>query len=125
MLPVERRKTDADLAGAQHLDQCIDCFQDQAHTILKHATVPIGAVVQDRVEELLEQVAIRCVDLDAVEAGQVGVASGVREILHDPADLLSLQRARHAGIGEAGAAIFEEHARLTLGVRQAVKMLTR
>ena len=77
--------------GARHLD----C---EAGPVLGRAAVAVGAVVRRRREELLQQVAVRAVDLHRVEAGLNRTAGRVGELAHDVADLLLAQLMRHGGV---------------------------
>ena len=56
--------------------------------MLEGAAVVVVATVRQRREELVQQVAVRGVDLDGVEADRDSSAGGVGERLHDLADLL-------------------------------------
>ena len=58
----------------------------------------------ERREELVEQVAVRRVDLDDLEPGLLGPARGVAEGAHDGADVVGRQLARHGvALGERPA----------------------
>ena len=64
----------------------------EAHAVLERAAVGVVAVVAARREELVDQVAVAAVDLDAVEAAGRGVARAAREVVDQLADLLDLER---------------------------------
>jgi len=75
-------------------------LQRQAHPVLERAAVAVLAPVGERREELVQQVAVRGVDLDAVEAGGEGAARSLGEGLDDTR-MSASSSAR--GIGEPGA----------------------
>src|SRR5207253_10982131 len=54
-----------------------------------------------RVDELVPEIAVRAVQLDAVEAGLDRVAGGGAVLIDDPADLVDGQRARLGRLHEA------------------------
>ena len=58
---------------APHVDRRVDHFEQQACAVLDRAAICIGAVVGAVLQELVEQVAVRAVDLDTVEAGGLRV----------------------------------------------------
>jgi hypothetical protein len=83
----DRRQADAGAAAADGLGHGRHHFQQQAGAVLDAAAVVVGAVVGAGLEELVDQVAVGGVDLDAVEAGADGVLRGVAVGLHDARDL--------------------------------------
>ncbi len=85
----------------------IDHFEDEAQAILQVArAVLIGAVVDQWVEELLQQVTIGAVNFHAVETGVDRILRGLGEILDDSRHFFGGERARHGGGHEAGFAVF-------------------
>ena len=73
----ERRQTDGEVLLANGLGQLVHELKHKAAALLGGAAVLVGAVVDVGAEELLGQVAVPAVDLDAVEAGLHGEGSRV------------------------------------------------
>ena len=69
--------------------------------MLRRAAVVIGAIIDAVAEELLQQIAIRAMHLDAVTTGVHGVARCLPEVAHDPRQFVQPQRARGGNIFEA------------------------
>ena len=87
-------KPDADTRAAPHARDRIDDLDHDARAVLDGAAVAVGALVGLVGEELLQQVAVGGVDLDAVEAGILGAFGGVCVVGDDAGDLFGLERAR-------------------------------
>ena len=83
----------ADAAGA-HVDRRVDHFEQQACAVLDRAAICIGAVVGAVLQELVEQVAVRAVDLDTVEAGGLRVFRTLAVRGDDARDFVELECAR-------------------------------
>ena len=67
--PVDGRDAHAErLALGPGLAHRLEDLERQAHAVLEAAAVGIGALVRQRREELMQQVAVRGVQLDHVEA---------------------------------------------------------
>ena len=80
----------------QHLDA-------EAHSVVEVAAVLVGAAVALRRQELVDQVAVGAVDLDAVESAGGGVGGRLREVLDDLGDLVALERLRRlVVVGDCG-----------------------
>ena len=77
--------------GVAHRLEHLDA---EAHAVLERAAVGVGPLVAARREELVDQVAVGAVDLDAVEAAGRRVARAAREVGDQLADLLDLERLR-------------------------------
>ena len=69
-------------------------FQQQPHAVLEGAAVGVGAGVRQRRQELVQQVAVRGVNLDGVEAGHLGAAGGLREVGGDAGNVVGCHGAR-------------------------------
>ena len=89
-----RREVHADTAGAPHRGDGVRHLQMQTRAVLDGAAVGVGALVAAVLQELVEQVAVGAVDLDAVEARALGVLRALAERLDDAGDLAGLERAR-------------------------------
>ena len=74
--------------GQQHLAR-------EPRPVLERAAVGVGAGVDQRVEELLEQVPAVRRDLDAVETAALQPAGHVGEALDDGRQLVGRERHRH------------------------------
>ena len=73
----------------------------QAHPVLEAAAVLVPPAVGERGEELVEEVAVRHVDLDGLEARLLGPPRGVAEGADDGAEVVGRQLARHGvALGE-------------------------
>ena len=62
-----------------HVADQVDELEHQPRAVLEAAAVLVGALVRDRRHELVQQVAVRAVDLDDVEAGSQRAVRGGRE----------------------------------------------
>ena len=89
-----RREPDADAAGAPDADNRLDHREGETQTVLDRAAVLVGPVIARVADELLEQVVVRRVNLDAVEPGRLRVLRRATVVLDDRRNLLRLQRAR-------------------------------
>jgi len=86
---------------------------------LLHAAAPrVGALVGHVLNELVDQIAVRAVDLDAVEARRDGVPRRLRVILDEAADLIVGQRRRGREGGERDGARAHDLEPLGLEVRR-------
>jgi hypothetical protein len=100
-----RGKADPNPPRTPHLNNGADDREGEAQAVLDAAAVLVVAVVGGVADELLEQVVVGGVDLDAVEAGGLGVLGGTTVVLDDHGDLVGGQGPRlhmvlHAVRGE-------------------------
>ena len=87
--PVGRRDARPDRPlGGERGTHDVEDLERETHPVLEASAVGVGALVGDRREELVQQVAVRRMDLDAVDAEARGALRRGREV---GADLL------HAG----------------------------
>ena len=56
---------------AYFLTNGVDNFERKATSVLHRATVLVGAIVADVLQELIDKVGIRAVDLNAVKTGTI------------------------------------------------------
>jgi hypothetical protein len=83
---------DADPVGGPDGRDSFDHFLQEAVTILDAPAVPVRTMVRLRLEELVDQVAVGCVDFHAVEPGLLRALGGAPVIRHDPWNLGGFQR---------------------------------
>ena len=88
-----RGEMHADPARAPHGDDSVGDLKQQSSAILDRAAVTVVTLVGVVLKELVEQVAVGAVDLDAVKAGRFGVLGASAIGLHDARKLLGLKRA--------------------------------
>ena len=90
----QRRQPHADPVRAPHAGDRLGHLEQEAGAVLEAAAVAVGAPVGAVAQELVDQVAVGAVDLDAVEAGRLGAPGAVGELGDDARDLRGLERAR-------------------------------
>lgn len=88
------RQPDADAVGAPNLGHRLRHLQQEADAVLDRAAILIGPHIALRLQELLDQIAVGAVDLDAVEAGGERVLRALPVSLDHQRDLGGLQRPR-------------------------------
>ena len=91
----------ADAAGTEDGDGGVGAFEHEAGTVLDGTAVLVGALVGAVLEELVEEIAVGAVDLDAVEAGSLGVLCAAAKGLDDARDFAGFKGARD-GVGGFG-----------------------
>ncbi len=74
-------------------------LEHQPGAVRERAAVAVLAQVAVGGEELVQQVAVRAVDLDEVEAGVAGVDRRAAEVLEQARDLVQLERAGGGAVG--------------------------
>ena len=124
-----RRQPHARAAAANGTSHRLRHFQQQPAAVGDAAAVSVAAVVDAVAQELVDQVAVGGVDLDAVETGRDGIARSLRIVGHHACDFFAGQRARwRAGcktardiglaVGRPGGAA---HRRLAIGQQRHVR----
>ena len=88
------RKVHADPVGAPDRNRGIGGVQQQPRAILDRSAVVVGALVGPVLQELVEQIAVRAVQFDAIEAGGQCIGGADAERLDDAGDLVACQRTR-------------------------------
>ena len=73
-----RREADADTVHADRVADRLQNLGNEAQAVLDRAAIFVGPEVGAVAKELVDQIAVGAVDLDAVEAGGDGVAGGRR-----------------------------------------------
>lgn len=80
--------------GAGGFTHCVDDAQQQAGPVLQRPAVLVGAQIRQRREELVQQVTMRAVHLEHVEAGVQGATGSCGEAVDDALDAGSIQSRR-------------------------------
>src|SRR6185437_333572 len=94
--PVDRRDADAErLVGRPRLAHRLEHFQRIAHALLDAAAVFVVALVGERRQELVDEIAVAAVHLDDVVADALGALHGRDVILGQLLHLALRQRVRH------------------------------
>jgi hypothetical protein len=94
----DRRDADADLAGTDGIGHGAHAFQHQTGAVLDAAAVVVAALVGAGLEELIEQIAVGCMQLHAIEARRLhGFARGGGETVNNARQLLLPECARCRG----------------------------
>ena len=78
-----RRYAIADAIGAPDIDDGFGDFERQPRAIFDPAAIDVGAFVAAVAGELIEQIAVRAVQLDAIEAGSLGILGISAELFDD------------------------------------------
>ncbi len=82
----------ADPSGSPDRDHRVGDLEHQPRPVLDRAAIFVGPDVRTVLEELVEQITVGAVDLDAVEAGEPGVLGALAVLLDDAGDLVDLER---------------------------------
>ena len=80
----------------------VDDLQEEAGAVLEAAAVSIGALIGERREELMQQIAVGSVDLNEVEAGGKGAFCRLREGRDDGVDTGLVERLGDCIVGGKG-----------------------
>ena len=102
---VLRGDPQADPVRADRLGHGPDHLDHEPGAVARRAAVLVVALVGARGEELVQQVAVGAVQLDAVQPGLDRVARGPHELLDDARQLLGGQRVRDRVVGLAGVGV--------------------
>ena len=74
------RESHTHAVGGPYSDDGLDDFLQKAKSILETAAINVGAVVGFRLEKLVDQVAVRRMDFDSIEARLLGSFGGLSEL---------------------------------------------
>jgi hypothetical protein len=99
----DRRNPDAGALGADLLDHRSRNLQHQPGAVLDRSAISIGAEVRAVLGELVQQIAVGAVNLDAIKTGRDGVRGCLPEIADDPCKLVELQRTGLRNVDKAVA----------------------
>ncbi len=83
-----------DELGPHSVADLLQHLHAETHAVLERAAVLIRPVVLEGRQELVDQIAVGEMDLDAVETGLLGPLGGVRELVLDGVDLMGLELLR-------------------------------
>ena len=86
------------LLGRPHRAHVLGDLDREPHAVHLVAAVRVGALVGDRRQELMDQIAVGAVDLENVEAGLVGAHRRLAPLADHVAHLVVRERARHRRI---------------------------
>ena len=75
-------------------DDRLSDLPEKANAVHERAAVAVAPVIRGVAQELIDQVAVRSMDLDAVEPGLFSAPGSVGELRHDPRDFMRLERPR-------------------------------
>jgi hypothetical protein len=75
-----RRELHAHSLGTVHLDESLKSLDREAETVLYGTTPLVRALIGRRVDKLMREVTIRCMQFDAVEASLLRVFGGAAEL---------------------------------------------
>lgn len=84
-----------DPIGGPHGEQRVDGFEKKACAVFNRAAIAIRPFVRAVMKELIKEIAIRRMQLDAIETGTFRILCATPEIFDDAGNLIRLQRARH------------------------------
>src|SRR5215510_4760869 len=101
VLAVLRRDAQTRTHGANGSSHRVDDLEQEPHTVLDAASISVGALVGAVAQELIDQIAVRAMYLDTVEAGRKRVPRSLRMLRDDAGDLGCLKRAWRGDLLEA------------------------
>lgn len=111
----DRGQTNAGAACADFLGNDIDDFQQEARPVFDGAAILVCALVGARLQELVDQVTIGGVNLDAVETSVECCARAGAEIFQNERNFAEADFTRFRCIGEAAGAVIIDDVSLRLG----------
>src|SRR5262244_3902654 len=101
VLPVLRRDAHAGALGTNRSRHRVDDLEQEPHTVLDAASITVRTLVGAIAQELIDQIAVRAMYLDTVEAGRKRVPRSLRILRDDAGDLGCLKRAWRGDLLEA------------------------
>ena len=101
VLPVLRRDTQAGALGTNCSGHRVDDLEQKPHTVLDAASISVRALVGAVAQKLIDQIAVRAMYLDTVEAGGKRVPRSLRKLRDDAGDLGCLKRTWRGDLLEA------------------------
>jgi hypothetical protein len=85
----DKGELDTSSVGSENCNSIVDNFEEQSGSVLNRTTILVGSVVEAVSQELIDDVAVSTVDLDAVEASSLDVLNSSSEVLHELLDFFS------------------------------------
>jgi len=101
----ERTDANADPIGADGRGDGAHDFDGEAHAILDRAAIAIGPLICAVAQELVEQIPVRRMNFDAVEARRDGTPRATNEILDNAGKFACFQRTRRHAVDEPVAVV--------------------
>src|SRR5215469_5155860 len=93
VLHVLRRDAQAGAFGTNRGGHRVDNLEQEPYTVLDAASISVRALVGTVAQELIDQISVRAMYLDTVEAGRKRVPRSLRILRNDAGDLGRLKRA--------------------------------
>ena len=104
----DRRQPHTHPGTADFLDYRQHHLHEQAGAVLYRAAVSVCPVVRACAQELVEQITVGAMHLDAVEPGLDGAPGGMPVVGHDAGHFVEPQGARHRGGDEGRYAVVQQ-----------------
>src|SRR6516225_7576148 len=101
VLAILRRDAHAGALGTNRSGRRVDDLEQEPHTVLDAASISVRALVGTVAQELIDQISVRAMHLDTVEAGRKRVPRSLRILRDDAGDLGCLKRAWRGDLLEA------------------------
>jgi len=105
VLAILRRDAQAGALGANRSGHRVDDLEQEPHTVLNAASISVRALVGTVAQELIDQISVRAMYLDTVEAGRKRVPRSLRILRDDAGDLGCLKRAWRGDLLDGGEEI--------------------
>src|SRR5262249_38873480 len=113
VLPVLRRDAHAGALGTNRSGHRVDDLEQEPHTVLNAASISVRALVGTVAQELIDQISVRAMYLDTVEASRKRVPRSLRILRDDVGDLRCFKRAWRGDLLEADMPELQHHAAAT------------
>src|SRR5262249_56739869 len=101
VVTVRRRDAHASALGTNRSGRRVDDLEQEPHTVLDAASISVRALVGAVAQELIDQISVRAMYLDTVEAGRKRVPRSLHKLRDDAGDLGCLKRAWRGDLLEA------------------------
>src|SRR5260370_17680345 len=96
--PAARRDSDSHAVTAPHRNQCFHHLKQEAGAIFDRTAIHISSPVDAILQQLIRQVAVTSVKLDAIESSGFGVLGRFAIIFDNARNLCDLERAVRRGL---------------------------
>src|ERR1700739_2721022 len=94
-----RRKVHPGASRSEDGDRCVGSLEHKAGAVFQRAAILVSAMVCAVLQELVEQVTIRAVQLDAVESGSLRILGATPELVHNGSHFLRRESTRRLEFG--------------------------